>query len=129
MGWQDDLMTAPLAARCPVQMAPAMDGGMWDHPSVVANVRTLRERGVTIIEPEVGDLASGLAGKGRLPEVETIVEHLERDNDPRSRSPGRAGPRDLGSDARAHRSRPVSLEPLVGQDGPRLPPSRPRRSS
>src|SRR4029450_745087 len=74
----DFLTTLLLAARCPVLMAPAMDGGMWDHPSVVANVRTLRERGVTIIEPEVGDLASGLAGKGRLPEVETIVEHLER---------------------------------------------------
>ena len=114
----DFLTTLLLAARCPVLMAPAMDGGMWDHPSVVANVRTLRERGVTIIEPEAGALASGLAGKGRLPEVETIVEHLERLLDPRARSPGRAGPRDLGSDARAHRPRPVSLEPLVGQDGP-----------
>jgi phosphopantothenoylcysteine decarboxylase/phosphopantothenate--cysteine ligase len=74
----DFLTTLLLAARCPVLMAPAMDGGMWDHPAVVANVRTLRERGVAILEPEAGDLASGLVGKGRLPEVETIVEHLER---------------------------------------------------
>ena len=50
----DFLTTLLLAARCPVLMAPAMDGGMWDHPSVVANVRTLRERGVTVIEPEAG---------------------------------------------------------------------------
>ena len=60
----DFLTTLLLAARCPVLMAPAMDGGMWDHPSVVANVRTLRERGVTIIEPEAGDLASGLTRQG-----------------------------------------------------------------
>jgi len=78
-GLADDFLTTLLlAARCPVLMAPAMDGGMWEHPAVVANVRSLRERGVTVIEPEVGALASGLAGKGRLPEVETIVEALLR---------------------------------------------------
>src|SRR5688572_3562659 len=50
----DFLTTLLLAARCPVLMAPAMDGGMWDHPSVVANVATLRERGVTVLEPDAG---------------------------------------------------------------------------
>src|SRR4026209_274589 len=40
-----------LAARCPVVMAPAMDGGMWTHPAVVANVVTLRARGVVVMEP------------------------------------------------------------------------------
>ncbi len=49
-------------------MAPAMDGGMWDHPAVRANVRTLRERSVTVLEPDSGPLASGLVGRGRLPE-------------------------------------------------------------
>src|SRR5262245_1653736 len=73
----DFLTTLLLAARCPVLMAPAMDGGMWDHPAVVENVATLRRRGVTVLEPEAGALASGLSGKGRLPEVETIVEALE----------------------------------------------------
>src|SRR6266508_2409028 len=73
----DFLTTLLLAARCPVLMAPAMDGGMWEHPSVVANVRTLRERGVTIIEPEAGDLASGQSGRGRLPEIESMVEEVE----------------------------------------------------
>jgi phosphopantothenoylcysteine decarboxylase/phosphopantothenate--cysteine ligase len=76
-GMADDfLSTLLLAARGPVLMAPAMDGGMWDHPAVVANVATLRGRGVTVLEPEIGPLASGLSGKGRLPEVETIVEAL-----------------------------------------------------
>jgi phosphopantothenoylcysteine decarboxylase/phosphopantothenate--cysteine ligase len=72
----DFLTTLLLAARCPVLMAPAMDGGMWNHPAVTANVALLRQRGVTVLEPESGDLASGLSGKGRLPEVEQIVEAL-----------------------------------------------------
>ncbi len=73
----DFLTTLLLAARCPVLVAPAMDVGMWDHPAVVENVATLRRRGVTVLEPEAGGLASGLSGKGRLPEVEAIVEALE----------------------------------------------------
>jgi phosphopantothenoylcysteine decarboxylase / phosphopantothenate---cysteine ligase len=55
-------------------MAPAMDGGMWTHPAVVANVATLRARGVTVLEPDAGALASGLSARGRLPEVDAIVE-------------------------------------------------------
>jgi phosphopantothenoylcysteine decarboxylase / phosphopantothenate---cysteine ligase len=74
----DFLTTLLLAARCPVLMAPAMDGGMWDHAAVRANVATLRERGVTVLEPDAGALASGLSGRGRLPETETIVEEVER---------------------------------------------------
>ncbi|HTI56007.1 MAG TPA: bifunctional phosphopantothenoylcysteine decarboxylase/phosphopantothenate--cysteine ligase CoaBC, partial [Verrucomicrobiae bacterium] len=74
----DFLTTLLLAVRCPVLMAPAMDGGMWDHPAVTANVRTLRERGVTVLEPDAGALASRLSGRGRLPEVDAIVEAIER---------------------------------------------------
>ena len=74
----DFLTTLLLAARCPVLMAPAMDGGMWDHVAVRANVATLRERGVTVIEPDAGALASGLSGRGRLPETDTLVEEIER---------------------------------------------------
>ena len=48
----DFLTTLLLAARCPVLMAPAMDGGMWEHAAVQANVATLRERGVTVLEPD-----------------------------------------------------------------------------
>jgi phosphopantothenoylcysteine decarboxylase / phosphopantothenate---cysteine ligase len=72
----DFLTTLLLAARCPVLMAPAMDGGMWHHPAVAANVAALRSRGVTVLEPDAGALASGLSARGRLPEVDAIVEAL-----------------------------------------------------
>jgi len=70
----DFLTTLLLAARCPVVMAPAMDGGMWQHPAVVDNVATLRGRGVTVLEPDTGSLASGLSARGRLPEADVIVD-------------------------------------------------------
>jgi phosphopantothenoylcysteine decarboxylase/phosphopantothenate--cysteine ligase len=74
-GIADDFLTTMLlAARCPVVMAPAMDGGMWTHPAVAANVAILRARGVVVLEPDAGALASGLSARGRLPEVDVIVE-------------------------------------------------------
>jgi phosphopantothenoylcysteine decarboxylase/phosphopantothenate--cysteine ligase len=72
----DVLSTLLLAARGPVLMAPAMDGGMWDHAAVAANVAMLRRRGVTVLDPDTGSLASGLSGKGRFPEVNRIIEAL-----------------------------------------------------
>jgi phosphopantothenoylcysteine decarboxylase/phosphopantothenate--cysteine ligase len=78
LGLADDLLsTMILAARCPIVMAPAMDGEMWDHPSVVEHTRVLRHRGVTVLEPEEGSLASGLMGKGRLPSEEAILEAVD----------------------------------------------------
>ena len=74
-GLADDLLsTLLLAARCPIVMAPAMDGEMWNHPALVAHVRTLRERGVVVLEPAEGQLASGLVGTGRLLAERTIVD-------------------------------------------------------
>jgi phosphopantothenoylcysteine decarboxylase / phosphopantothenate---cysteine ligase len=72
----DALSTLLLAARCPVLMAPAMDGGMWDHAAVVENVAALRRRGITVLDPDAGPLASDLSGKGRLPEPAAILEAL-----------------------------------------------------
>src|SRR5690349_21950757 len=72
----DFLTTLLLAARAPVLMVPAMDGGMWDHAAVTANVATLRRRGIAVLEPDTGALASGLSGKGRFPEIDEIVEAL-----------------------------------------------------
>jgi phosphopantothenoylcysteine decarboxylase/phosphopantothenate--cysteine ligase len=73
-GLADDLLcTMVLAAECPVLVVPAMDGGMWVHPAVEANVRTLRSRGVMVMEPDTGLLASGRVGKGRFPEEAAIV--------------------------------------------------------
>jgi phosphopantothenoylcysteine decarboxylase/phosphopantothenate--cysteine ligase len=74
----DFLTTLLLAARGPVLMVPAMDGGMWEHPAIAASVATVRARGVTVLEPDTGALASGLAGPGRFPEVATIIESAER---------------------------------------------------
>jgi phosphopantothenoylcysteine decarboxylase/phosphopantothenate--cysteine ligase len=74
----DFLTTLLLAARAPVLMVPAMDGDMWEHAAVAANVATLRRRGVTVLEPDTGALASGLSGKGRFPEIDEIVEALRR---------------------------------------------------
>jgi phosphopantothenoylcysteine decarboxylase / phosphopantothenate---cysteine ligase len=76
-GLADDFLgTLLLAARGRVLLAPAMDGGMWHHPAVVANVAVLRQRGISVLEPESGPLASGLSGAGRLPEPAAIVEAL-----------------------------------------------------
>lgn len=75
LGLADDLLgTLFVAARCPIVMAPAMDVEMWDHPAVAAHTRTLRERGVVVLEPEEGPLASGLLGKGRLPAEPVILD-------------------------------------------------------
>lgn len=68
------LLTTYLSARCPVGVAPAMDLDMYAHPATQANLKTLAERGVTLVEPESGELASGLVGKGRMAEVEAIAE-------------------------------------------------------
>jgi phosphopantothenoylcysteine decarboxylase/phosphopantothenate--cysteine ligase len=70
----DPVSVTALAARCPVVVAPAMDAGMYTHPSTVDNVAVLRERGVRFVEPESGHLASGLVGLGRLAAPETILD-------------------------------------------------------
>lgn len=65
-----------LSARCPVFFAPAMDLDMWAHPAIRRNVELLQSYGNHLIEPGVGELASGLSGAGRLAEPEEIVEQL-----------------------------------------------------
>jgi phosphopantothenoylcysteine decarboxylase/phosphopantothenate--cysteine ligase len=70
----DALSTLYLATRAPVVVAPAMNVNMFEHPALQENLATLRARGVGIVEPGEGYLACGWLGKGRLAEVETIVE-------------------------------------------------------
>jgi phosphopantothenoylcysteine decarboxylase / phosphopantothenate---cysteine ligase len=73
VGRADDLLAATLlTARCPVVVAPAMHTEMWEHPAVQANVATLRERGVIVLDPAVGRLTGADSGIGRLPEPEEI---------------------------------------------------------
>src|SRR5256885_67891 len=77
VGLADDaLSTYAIAHRGPVMVAPAMNTFMLQHPTVVANVETLRARGVIIIEPDSGLLACGEEGAGRLPDVPVIVERV-----------------------------------------------------
>ena len=78
-GLADNLLTsAALAARCPVAVAPAMNDAMWESPATRANVETLRGRGVTVLEPGAGRLASkGEWGPGRLPDPAELLDAVE----------------------------------------------------
>lgn len=70
------LITTYLSARCPVFIAPSMDMDMLNHPSTIINIETLKAFGNTILEPESGELASGLTGNGRMAEPEVIVKEI-----------------------------------------------------
>ena len=78
-GLADNLLTsAALAATCPLLVAPAMNSQMWDHAATQANVALLRARGVTVLEPATGRLASkGEEGAGRLPEPAALLAAIE----------------------------------------------------
>ncbi len=78
-GLADNLLTtSALAAACPVLVAPAMNNAMYEHPATQANLQTLRERGVHVIEPTMGRLASkGEEGVGRLAEPPQLLEACE----------------------------------------------------
>jgi phosphopantothenoylcysteine decarboxylase / phosphopantothenate---cysteine ligase len=79
------VVTAYLSAKCPVFIAPAMDLDMYAHPSTQNNINILRTFGNFIIEPQTGELASGLSGPGRLEEPEEILQiikaHFTRQTD------------------------------------------------
>lgn len=84
LGLGDDLLsTMLLTTQCPLIVAPAMDGGMWTHPSVTEHVRTLRARGTIVVDPEIGPLASGRVGQGRMAEEGTILEAIQAALSPR----------------------------------------------
>lgn len=77
LGLVDDMLTAiVLATQAPVVVAPAMEHHMWHHPATSRNLTTLRERGVIVIEPESGRLASGATGDGRLAAAESILDQI-----------------------------------------------------
>jgi len=76
-GQADNLLAVTaLAMRSPLLIAPAMDGGMYDHPATQENIETLKQRGATFIGPAEGHLASGLSGVGRLIETAEIMGHI-----------------------------------------------------
>lgn len=76
-GLADDLLsTLMLSSVAPALLAPAMEENMLLHAAVQANCESLQERGLVLLDPEVGELASGAIGKGRMAEPETIVERI-----------------------------------------------------
>jgi phosphopantothenoylcysteine decarboxylase/phosphopantothenate--cysteine ligase len=76
-GRSGDIVTATvLAARCPVVVAPAMNDAMWSKPTVQENVASMRHRGVTVVEPETGHLASGHTGTGRLASASKLLKAM-----------------------------------------------------
>ncbi len=78
-GLADNLLSlAAVAAECPLLLAPAMDGGMFQHPATQANLEILRERGAIIVGPESGHLASGLRQVGRMTEPADLLGHIRR---------------------------------------------------
>jgi len=77
-GYADNAVTAlALALRCPLVIAPAMDTDMWVHSATQENITKLREMGYTVLPPAKGELASGLVGPGRLPELDVLVRTAE----------------------------------------------------
>ena len=75
-GMADDPISATaLTTRAPMLVAPAMETQMWEHPATQANLETLKARGVYIVGPEAGHLASGSTGMGRMSEPGTILDH------------------------------------------------------
>ncbi|OQW34686.1 MAG: phosphopantothenoylcysteine decarboxylase [Nitrospira sp. SG-bin1] len=78
LGLADDpLSTMLLNARCPVIVVPAMDGDMWTHSTVVQHVQELRARGVVVLDPDVGPLASGQIAQGRFPAESRILDAVQ----------------------------------------------------
>jgi phosphopantothenoylcysteine decarboxylase / phosphopantothenate---cysteine ligase len=76
-GMSDDLLTTTLlATKAPVLCVPAMNTSMYEHAATQANIAILRQRGIVVLEPEIGRLAEPMVGKGRMPEVATIEGEL-----------------------------------------------------
>lgn len=72
----DPISVIALATHAPLLVAPAMDGGMWEHPAVQANVESLRTRGVAFAGPAAGRMASGITGIGRLVETPELMGRI-----------------------------------------------------
>ncbi|MFN5461184.1 MAG: bifunctional phosphopantothenoylcysteine decarboxylase/phosphopantothenate--cysteine ligase CoaBC [Bacteroidota bacterium] len=76
-GIADNLLIATyLSARCSVMLAPAMDLDMYQHPSVKSNLEAIKKYNNILLDPETGELASGLVGQGRMMEPEVIIQHI-----------------------------------------------------
>lgn len=73
----DLLSSSALATRAPRLLAPAMNTGMWDNAATQENIRVLRARGDTILDPGSGELACGAVGRGRMPEPGAVLDAID----------------------------------------------------
>jgi len=114
-GLADNLLSScALAASCPLIVAPAMNARMYGHPATRANVDTLRARGVTIVEPESGRLASrGEEGVGRLAEPARLLAACEALLARRAAAPATPAP-EVGRDGATHSLRGVKVLVTAG---------------
>jgi phosphopantothenoylcysteine decarboxylase/phosphopantothenate--cysteine ligase len=121
-GLADDLLgNCALAATCPLAVAPAMNNHMYEHPATQANLETLRERGVHVIEPDVGRLASkGEHGVGRLAAPARLLRECEALLD-RSGGARRPHVQATSSQAQAPQGDFAGLRVLVSAGGTREP--------
>jgi phosphopantothenoylcysteine decarboxylase/phosphopantothenate--cysteine ligase len=71
------LLTTVLSSRCPIMIAPSMDDDMFKHQVIQDNIKKLKELGYKVLQPEQGELASGLYGYGRMPELQTIFDEAQ----------------------------------------------------
>ena len=140
VGRADDMLTtAALTTTAPIIISPAMHTQMWQHPATVANVETLRSRGVKVIEPASGRLTGKDSGPGRLPEPEQIVaqalEFLQQSERPQAASNEAMADVDTvqnlgeGQLNRGQLSQNQSGQDQLGPDGPsqdHLSPDRPK---
>jgi phosphopantothenoylcysteine decarboxylase/phosphopantothenate--cysteine ligase len=71
------IVASALPRTAPLLVSPAMDSDMWYHPAVLRNVQRVEQDGATIIPPEEGELASGIIGPGRMPEISVLADAVE----------------------------------------------------
>ncbi|HET6668452.1 MAG TPA: phosphopantothenoylcysteine decarboxylase, partial [Intrasporangium sp.] len=121
-GLADDLLTNTLlTARCPVVLAPAMHTEMWLHPATQANVVTLRERGVHVIDPAEGRLTGKDTGAGRLPEPDELYAAVLAIVGSPGPAPsalsgrGDAGAREVADTAGSREAGSAAYDPLNGR--------------
>ena len=113
----DFLSTLYLATTAPVLVAPAMNVNMWNHPATQANLETLRQRGVRVVDPGTGDLACGMVGAGRMAEPEEIAAAGDGHAGTAQRPGGRSSAGDSGRDARGAGPSAVYRKPIEREDG------------
>ena len=117
-GISEDLLTATLlATAAPVLVCPAMHTEMWEHPATQDNIATLRRRGVHILDPADGALASGDVGRGRMREPIEIVDAAAGLLGRRRDLAGLRIVVSAGGNSRTDRSGPVHRQSVVGQAG------------